>query len=179
MPSRAPRSLDVVDAIISCGSWECGAGYTNIERDCSTDPSPYSRRRLRSSLDSGSNDVLYSTDGNTTLGNYPMCRQDNCCEELPAPTPSPTAPGPTPAPSPTPEPVQGGTLSLGCCNDDGDDRIMDDRALVDTLMTTELCELTCAGSSYFSTQHGQECWCGPAGTDYEKHGESTECTYEC
>lgn len=46
--------------------------------------------------------------------------------------------GPTPAPSPTPEPVQAGPLSLGCFNDDGDDRIMDDRALVDTSMTTEV-----------------------------------------
>ncbi|CAM9651323.1 unnamed protein product, partial [Ectocarpus sp. 13 AM-2016] len=43
----------------------------------------------------------------------------------------------------------------------------------------QLVELTCAGSSYFSTQYGQECWCWPAGTDYEKHRESTECTYEC
>ncbi|CAN0320981.1 unnamed protein product, partial [Ectocarpus fasciculatus] len=98
MPGRGggenppPKSVCV---IISCASWECGAGYTNIERDCSTDPSPYGRRRLRTSLDSGRNDVfdMYSTDGYTTLGNYPMCRQDNCCEEVPAPTPSPTAPG--------------------------------------------------------------------------------------
>ncbi|CAN0432766.1 unnamed protein product, partial [Ectocarpus fasciculatus] len=43
----------------------------------------------------------------------------------------------------------------------------------------QLCELACAGSSYFSTQYGRECWCGPDGTDYEKHGESTGCTYEC
>ncbi|CAN0070530.1 unnamed protein product, partial [Ectocarpus fasciculatus] len=88
-PTPPPTMPDV---IISCASWECGAGYTNIERDCSTDPSPYGRRRLRTSLDSGSNEMfdMYSTDGYTTLGNYPMCRQDNCCEESPAPTPSPT-----------------------------------------------------------------------------------------
>lgn len=45
--------------------------------------------------------------------------------------------GPTPAPS-TPEPVQAGPLSLGCFKDDGDDHIMDDRALVDYSMTTEV-----------------------------------------
>ncbi|CAN0266624.1 unnamed protein product, partial [Ectocarpus sp. 12 AP-2014] len=36
-------------------------------------------------------------------------------------------------------------------------------------------ELALTDSSSMTT----ECWCGPAGTDYEKHGESTECTYEC
>ncbi|CAM9354592.1 unnamed protein product [Ectocarpus sp. 4 AP-2014] len=80
---------------------------------------------------------------------------------------------------PTPEPVQAGPLSLGCFNDDGDDRIMDERALVDTSMTTELCELTCAGSSYFSTQYGREVRLTDASVYSRGHGESTECAYEC
>ncbi|CAN0018604.1 unnamed protein product, partial [Ectocarpus fasciculatus] len=56
--------------------WECDAGSTNVERECSTEPSPYGRRgrRLQSSQD------FFTTDGYTTLGNYPICSQESCCE---------------------------------------------------------------------------------------------------
>ncbi|CAN0464178.1 unnamed protein product, partial [Ectocarpus sp. 12 AP-2014] len=81
--------------------------------------------------------------------------------------------------SPTPSPTATGPLSLGCYEDDREDRIMDDLALSDYSMTTELCELTCLGSAYFATQYGRECWCGSAGVDYALHGESTDCTYAC
>eukprot|EP00903_Cladosiphon_okamuranus_P006480 g6339.t1 len=74
--------------------------------------------------------------------------------------------------------TQAEPISLGCFKDVRNDRIMD-LALVDYSMTTELCELTCAGSAYFSTQYGRECWCGPAETDYAQHGVSTGCTYQC
>ncbi|CAN0426489.1 unnamed protein product [Ectocarpus fasciculatus] len=56
---------------------------------------------------------------------------------------------------------------------------MDDLAFSDYSMTTEMCEQTCLGSTYFSTQYGRECWCGSAGADYALHGESTDCTYAC
>ncbi|CAN0140511.1 unnamed protein product [Ectocarpus sp. 12 AP-2014] len=101
----------------------------------------------------------------------------------PNPTPSPvewrTQP-PTPSPTPGPSTTTGFTpVSLGCYEDDREDRILDDLALSDGSMTTELCELTCLGSTYFATQYGRECWCGSAGVDYALHGESTDCTYAC
>ncbi|CBJ30862.1 conserved unknown protein [Ectocarpus siliculosus] len=100
---------------------------------------------------------------------------------LDPPTPSPTIRDEAPhTPSPTPSPViEGSPLALGCYEDDREDRIMDDLALSDNAMTTELCELTCNGQTYFATQYGRECWCGSAGADYTLHGESTDCTYAC
>ncbi|CAN0113075.1 unnamed protein product [Ectocarpus sp. 12 AP-2014] len=104
------------------------------------------------------------------------------------PTPSPAAPSPatpapvtdaTPAPTPTPTADDSGPLALGCYEDDRENRIMDDLALSDNSMTTELCELTCLGHTYFATQYGRECWCGSAGANYASHGESTDCTYAC
>ncbi|CAN0390692.1 unnamed protein product, partial [Scytosiphon promiscuus] len=62
--------------IISCDLWECGVGYTNVERDCSTQPSYYGRR-LQATQDYVDND-FYTTDGYTTLGNYPICSQVAC-----------------------------------------------------------------------------------------------------
>ncbi|CAM9641661.1 unnamed protein product [Ectocarpus sp. 4 AP-2014] len=110
----------------------------------------------------------------------------------PNPTSSPaTAPTLEPTPSPfgesihpaghgsTPSPTATGSLALGCYEDDREDRIMGDLALSDYSMTTELCELTCLGSTYFATQYGRECWCGSADVDYALHGESTDCTYAC
>ncbi|CAN0412920.1 unnamed protein product, partial [Ectocarpus fasciculatus] len=71
------------------------------------------------------------------------------CEELS--TPSPTVvqdrtPAPTPSPTtggtlggPTPSPTTGGSsVALGCYEDDRGDRIMDDLALSDYSMTTEV-----------------------------------------
>ncbi|CAM9198809.1 unnamed protein product [Ectocarpus sp. 8 AP-2014] len=104
------------------------------------------------------------------------------------PTPSPTTPSPatpapvtdaTPAPTPSPTADDSGPLALGCYEDDRENRIMDDLALSDYSMTTELCEQTCLGNTYFATQYGRECWCGSAGADYALHGESTDCTYAC
>ncbi|CAN0347709.1 unnamed protein product [Ectocarpus sp. 6 AP-2014] len=85
----------------------------------------------------------------------------------------------TPSPTPSPTGDESGPLSLGCYEDDRENRIMDDLALSDFLMTTELCEQTCLGNTYFATQYGRECWCGSAGADYTLHGESTDCTYAC
>ncbi|CAM9558287.1 unnamed protein product [Ectocarpus sp. 12 AP-2014] len=82
-------------------------------------------------------------------------------------------------PNPTPSPAATGPLALGCYVDDREDRIMDDLALSDYSMTTEMCEQTCLGSTYFATQYGRECWCGSASVDYALHGESTDCTYAC
>ncbi|CBN78573.1 conserved unknown protein [Ectocarpus siliculosus] len=83
-------------------------------------------------------------------------------------------------PSPTPTPTEAAPfVALGCYGDDREARIMDDLVLSDSSMTTELCELTCLGSTYFATQYGRECWCGSDGADYALHGESTECTYPC
>ncbi|CBJ48515.1 WSC domain containing protein [Ectocarpus siliculosus] len=112
--------------------------------------------------------------------------EDPFIHDSDCPTPSPTTPTPaTPAPvtdatpAPTPAPTVDGPLALGCYGDDREDRIMDDLALSDYSMTTELCELTCLGSTYFATQYGRECWCGSADMDYALHGESTDCTYAC
>ncbi|CAN0265590.1 unnamed protein product, partial [Ectocarpus fasciculatus] len=96
-------------------------------------------------------------------------------EELPTPIPTPY-PEELPTPSPT---AEGSPVALGCYGDDREDRIMDDLALSDYSMTTELCEQTCLGNTYFATQYGRECWCGSAGADYALHGESTDCTYAC
>ncbi|CAB1105166.1 unnamed protein product [Ectocarpus sp. CCAP 1310/34] len=83
-------------------------------------------------------------------------------------------------PNPTPSPTEAASfVALGCYEDDREDRIMDELVLSDPSMTTELCELTCLGNTYFATQYGSECWCGSAGADYAVHGESTICTYAC
>ncbi|CAN0201782.1 unnamed protein product, partial [Ectocarpus fasciculatus] len=99
-------------------------------------------------------------------------------ESTPSPTPSPTTGGTLGGPTPSPT-TGGSSVALGCYEDDGGDRIMDDLALSDYSMTTELCEQTCLGNTYFATQYGRECWCGSAGADYALHGESTDCTYTC
>ncbi|CAM9291102.1 unnamed protein product [Ectocarpus sp. 12 AP-2014] len=65
------------------------------------------------------------------------------------PTPHPTirdGEPPTPSPSTSP-PAQGSSVALGCYEDDREDRVMDDLALSDHSMITELCELTCNGST--------------------------------
>ncbi|CAM9959638.1 unnamed protein product [Ectocarpus fasciculatus] len=91
-------------------------------------------------------------------------------EAPPTPSPAPPTSNPTPSPTPvideappTPSPTPGLSTttgfapdSLGCYEDDREDRIMDDLALSDDSMTTELCELTCLGSTFFATQYGRE-----------------------
>ncbi|CAN0308076.1 unnamed protein product [Ectocarpus fasciculatus] len=99
-------------------------------------------------------------------------------ESTPNPTPSPTTGGTIGGPTPSPT-AGGSSVALGCYEDDRGDRIMDDLALSDYSMTTELCEQTCLGNTYFATQYGRECWCGSAGADYALHGESADCTYAC
>lgn len=74
----APSSFNgLLDYIISCGLWECPAGFTNGARECSTSPSPYGRR-LQATEDYA-DDAFYTTDGYTTLGNYPICSDKACC----------------------------------------------------------------------------------------------------
>ncbi|CAN0433836.1 unnamed protein product, partial [Ectocarpus fasciculatus] len=51
-------------------------------------------------------------------------------------------------PIPTPSPMGDDSPdALGCYEDDPQDRIMDNLALSDSSMTTELCELTCLGNT--------------------------------
>ncbi|CAN0373215.1 unnamed protein product [Ectocarpus fasciculatus] len=100
-------------------------------------------------------------------------------ESTPSPTPSPTTGGTIGGPTHSPTTDDSGPLALGCYEDDREDRIMDDLALSDYSMTTELCEQTCLGNTFFATQYGRECWCGSAGADYALNGESTDCTYAC
>lgn len=66
------------DGIVSCNLWECGVGYTNVQRDCSTTPSPYGRRLQ--AAEAYLSDGFVTSDGYTTLGNYPICGEEACCD---------------------------------------------------------------------------------------------------
>ncbi|CAN0069455.1 unnamed protein product, partial [Ectocarpus sp. 6 AP-2014] len=124
----------------------------------------------------GSADADYTVHGESTDCTYPCSGDaDQTCGGFDAANvyryPDDSTPSPTPSPTTF--------VALGCYGDDREDRIMDELVLSDSSMTTELCELTCLGSTYFATQYGSECWCGSAGADYTVHGESTICTYAC
>ena len=67
-----------LDEIISCDLWDCPAGYTNRARECGTLPSPYGRR-LQATAEDYADDAFYTTDGYTTLGDYPICSEKACC----------------------------------------------------------------------------------------------------
>ncbi|CAN0165599.1 unnamed protein product [Pylaiella littoralis] len=74
-PGPAPSTPE---GEVSCGVWECDAGFSNVMRDC---------------FFIGWDGAAISTDGYTSLGNLPVCDRDVCCE--PTPTPAPTTPAPT------------------------------------------------------------------------------------
>ncbi|CAM9907593.1 unnamed protein product, partial [Ectocarpus fasciculatus] len=100
----------------------------------------------------GSADANYALHGESTECNYSCSGDaDQICGGFDAAnvylypvdsTPSPTGHSPP--------------LVSGCYQDDPEDRIMDYLALSDASMTTELCEQTCTGSTYFATQYGRE-----------------------
>lgn len=41
------------------------------------------------------------------------------------------------------------------------------------------CEELCPGWAYFGTQHGEECFCGDESSDFDKHGEASNCNVNC
>lgn len=72
-----PRIHASLGGIVSCELWECPAGYNNEARDCSTSPSHLGRRLQ--ATEEYMDDEFYTTDGYTTLGNYPICSEKACC----------------------------------------------------------------------------------------------------
>ncbi|CAM9735968.1 unnamed protein product, partial [Sphacelaria rigidula] len=91
-------------------------------------------------------------------------------------SPRPT-PAPTPAPT-TPAPTVSYPASMGCYTDKKDDRVLTNM-LTSASMTPLVCATHCSSYPYFGTQYGTECWCGGAGTDFDKHGTSSSCTTAC
>ncbi|CAM9602454.1 unnamed protein product, partial [Sphacelaria rigidula] len=83
--------------------------------------------------------------------------------------------GPTPAPTPAPTIYP---ASLGCYTDKRDGRVLSNMLTSDN-MTPLVCGSYCRGYAYFGTQYGSECWCGAAGTEFDKYGTSTSCTVPC
>ena len=67
---------------------------------------------------------------------------------------------------------------LGCYGDMQDDRIFGDK-ITSIEMDLENCAQHCIGNMFYGVQYGKECWCGPMGADYAKHGISTACTKPC
>lgn len=64
-PSSLSTCLNTEDIVDSCESWDCGAGFVNVVRDC---------------FFTGSNGAAVSSDGWTSLGDLPICDPDVCCE---------------------------------------------------------------------------------------------------
>ena len=67
---------------------------------------------------------------------------------------------------------------LGCYKDMQDDRIFGGE-VTDFDLTLEKCEEHCDGNMFYGVQYGRECWCGPVGANYAKHGNSTACIKPC
>ncbi|CAM9842998.1 unnamed protein product, partial [Sphacelaria rigidula] len=97
----------------------------------------------------------------------------------------PPTPGPTPTSSPTPTPGPLHTPHPGggdCYADALNDRILPQSAKGIPDMTPESCKALCeadATHTYYGVQYGNECWCGPASSDIDKHGPSTACNKVC
>ncbi|CAM9947269.1 unnamed protein product, partial [Sphacelaria rigidula] len=93
------------------------------------------------------------------------------------PSDKPT-PAPTPAPTPdttTPEDY----AFLGCFADSTRDRVLSGDAFKNQgSLTIDSCASLCAGSTYFGTQFGKECFCGPSSDDPSRLGDAT-CNMEC
>ncbi|CAM9255575.1 unnamed protein product, partial [Ectocarpus sp. 8 AP-2014] len=75
------------------------------------------------------------------------------------------------------------TIDLGCYLDNKKSRVFDQGLMDQTDLTPDTCALHCfsEGYQYCGLQYGKECWCGKAGTDYDRHGalDMSECDYPC
>ncbi|CAM9469933.1 unnamed protein product, partial [Sphacelaria rigidula] len=70
---------------------------------------------------------------------------------------------------------------LGCYADVPSDRILGDKTR-DSAMTPARCKEVCEAdpaNAFYGVQFANECWCGPASSDYTRHGESDQCTMKC
>ncbi|CAM9095629.1 unnamed protein product, partial [Ectocarpus sp. 6 AP-2014] len=74
-------------------------------------------------------------------------------------------------------------IDLGCYLDNEKSRVFDQGLMDQTDLTPDTCALYCfsEGYQYCGLQYGKECWCGEAGTDYDRHGalDMSECDYPC
>ncbi|CAB1101161.1 unnamed protein product [Ectocarpus sp. CCAP 1310/34] len=76
------------------------------------------------------------------------------------------------------------TTDLGCYRDSQSDRVLQSGLMGQSDMTPDVCAAYCLdkGSyTFYGVQYGQECWCGRAGTEYDRLGalEMSECDYPC
>lgn len=67
----------------------------------------------------------------------------------------------------------------GCYTDDVYARVLTTSVLRDDGMTVERCASTCAGSHYFGTQFGNECYCGESFSGDTKIVDQGECSMQC
>ncbi|KZM24763.1 uncharacterized protein EKO05_0003450 [Ascochyta rabiei] len=67
----------------------------------------------------------------------------------------------------------------GCYTDDVNARVLTSSVLRDDGMTVERCASACAGSYYFGTQHGDECYCGESFVGDTKVVDQGECSMKC
>ncbi|CAN0053457.1 unnamed protein product, partial [Scytosiphon promiscuus] len=73
---------------------------------------------------------------------------------------------------------------LGCFRDSRRDRVLSSPLKGRSNMTPSVCAAYCLSYGtyqYYATQYGQECWCGAAGTEYDRLGalDMSECAYPC
>ncbi|CAM9243915.1 unnamed protein product [Pylaiella littoralis] len=70
---------------------------------------------------------------------------------------------------------------LGCFEDDHCGRIFSKPAIeMNRKNTAENCKAACGPRfAYYGLQRGDECWCGKADEDFDKHGASDECAHRC
>eukprot|EP00903_Cladosiphon_okamuranus_P006181 g6078.t1 len=98
------------------------------------------------------------------------------------PTPSPvttTTPSPITPTTPSPVTVDAEFSYVGCFFDEKGNRLMTLVAADSPDMTIEACAQLCSGSSFFGTQHSDECWCtSEASPDFDGHGEGA-CDFPC
>lgn len=67
----------------------------------------------------------------------------------------------------------------GCYTDDAYDRVLTTSVLREDGMTVERCAATCAGSYYFGTQFGRECYCGDGFAGDSRVVDQGECSMRC
>eukprot|EP00903_Cladosiphon_okamuranus_P010392 g9830.t1 len=81
---------------------------------------------------------------------------------------------------PSPAPDLSGVSYVGCFADDKDARLMPVPAVLDSPdMSKEVCADLCAGSTFFGTQYGEECWCtDEASLDFDAIGAGL-CNFPC
>lgn len=67
----------------------------------------------------------------------------------------------------------------GCYTDDVYARVLTGSVLRDDAMTVERCAAACAGSYYFGTQFGRECYCGESLVGDTRVVDQGECAMQC